>query len=584
MTLPVPAKVFRKGHTVVLGKTGSGKSSVLRLITENLLGDDKRVCIVDPKGDWWGLKKSGDGKSAGFPVIAFGDFKEPRATDVPINQHSGKEVAQLIATGNRPCIIGFRGWMVSHMIRFWLDFAQTLFNQNTGELYVVISEVQNFAPKGKIFDPEAGKCLHWTNKILSEGRGLGLTFLLDSQRPQKVHNDTLDNCETLVAMRVVHPRSREAIEEWMDGAGDPAKAKEILATLSQMKTGEAYVWSPENNFGPTRVQFPMFETFDSFAPPQSQKHVSNAGWSTVDLEAVKEKLSAVIAEHKANDPKELKAEIARLKAEAGKLHATNRHVATVNPSKQELERACAAAVRTATAPLLARIASIRKQARQVTVWIQSSTGSLSRAAAALSEEANIEAPEIPHHQVVVPPPQHPPTNRPQTAPRPAPAVSSSPADPDADTAISPGMRKILAAAAQFNGIDPEELTTITGYKATSRNEYTGRLIRAGLAEKRSDKKIYPTAAGMDALGQDYEALPTGQALYQWWNARLPEGEQKILRHLVEAAAGADVDKNELSAAVGYKSTSLNEYIGRLSRRRLVVKGSGTVKANESLFG
>jgi uncharacterized protein DUF87 len=92
--LPFPERVLRQ-HIATLGKTGAGKSSAMRVIGEHLLDHKKRTCIVDPKGDWWGLKSSADGKSAGYPVICFGDFKEPRATDVPINPQSGKHVAEL---------------------------------------------------------------------------------------------------------------------------------------------------------------------------------------------------------------------------------------------------------------------------------------------------------------------------------------------------------------------------------------------------------------------------------------------------------------------------------------------------------
>lgn len=320
MKLPFPDRVLRQ-HIAVLGKTGAGKSSAMRVIVEHLLDRKHRVVIVDPKGDWWGLKSSADGKSAGYPLVAFGSFKEPRAVDVPLNEASGKHVAELIASGNRPCMIGFRGWMPAQMMRFWIGakeypgFAQSLFNKNEGELYVVIDEVHNFAPKGKVQDPDSGKSLHWTNRIMSEGRGLGMTFLIASQRPQKVHNDTLENCETLVAMRVTHPRSREATEEWINAKGDAVLAKEVMSSLADLKRGEAWVWSPENEFGPERVQFPMFSTFDSFAPPQLQKKVSQAGWSEINLDEVKQKFSAVIAEAKANDPKELKAEIVRLKKE-----------------------------------------------------------------------------------------------------------------------------------------------------------------------------------------------------------------------------------------------------------------------------
>jgi hypothetical protein len=303
-------------HLVMLGKTGAGKSSALRHVVEHLLARRKRVCIVDPKGDWWGLKVSADGKGPGFPVIMFGDFKETRgrsATDVPINAQSGRHVAELIASGNRPCVIGFRGWRTSDMLRFWIDFAAALFATNTGELFVVGDEFHNFAPKGKVLSPQAGESLHWANRLLAEGRGLGLTFLLASQRPQKVHNDTLTSCETLVAMRVIHAADRAAIKDWVDGAGDPKLGKQVLDALAGLPRGEAYVWSPEIGFGPERLAFPFFTTFDSFAPPQIQRKVSSKGWADVNLDEVKQKLARVIEEHKANDPAELKKQLAELR-------------------------------------------------------------------------------------------------------------------------------------------------------------------------------------------------------------------------------------------------------------------------------
>lgn len=123
MSLVFPARALDQ-HLVVLGKTGSGKSSALRHIVEHLLAHKKRVCVIDPKGDWFGVKWSADGKGPGFPVILFGDFKEKTAADVPLNPQSGKHIAELIASGNRPCVIGFRGWMTSHMVRFWSKAAE----------------------------------------------------------------------------------------------------------------------------------------------------------------------------------------------------------------------------------------------------------------------------------------------------------------------------------------------------------------------------------------------------------------------------------------------------------------------------
>lgn len=313
--LCIPAAALEQ-HLVVLGKTGAGKSSALRHIVEHLLRAKKRVCVIDPKGDWWGLKLAGSGERGagkGFPVIAFGDFKNAEASDVPINLHSGGHVAELLATGNRPALIGFRGWLTGHMVQFWIDFAAGIFKANQGELYLVGDEFHHFAPKGKIMDPQAGKCLHWSNRLLSEGRGLGIVCLIASQRPQKVHNDTLTSCETLVAMRVVHAADRGAVEDWIAGCGDKSRGMDVLNGLAGLPRGEAWVWSPEIGFGPKRVSFPMFTTFDSFAPPQLQKKVNAKGWADVDLEAVKEKLAGVIEEAKANDPRELRKQVAELR-------------------------------------------------------------------------------------------------------------------------------------------------------------------------------------------------------------------------------------------------------------------------------
>src|SRR3954468_11850407 len=95
--LPIPREVLNQ-HIAILGKTRSGKSSVMRLLVESLLADGKPVCIIDPKGDWSGLRLAADGKSAGYPVVIFGGSH----ADVPIDEYSGAHVAELFAVGNRP--------------------------------------------------------------------------------------------------------------------------------------------------------------------------------------------------------------------------------------------------------------------------------------------------------------------------------------------------------------------------------------------------------------------------------------------------------------------------------------------------
>jgi DNA helicase HerA-like ATPase len=110
--IAIPDKALAQ-HVIVLGKTRSGKSSVMRLMVEHLLDEGKPVCIIDPKGDWWGLKSSASGKRAGYPVIIFGG----EHADVPINQHSGAYVAELTSLDliSRPArdSVALREWVTA---------------------------------------------------------------------------------------------------------------------------------------------------------------------------------------------------------------------------------------------------------------------------------------------------------------------------------------------------------------------------------------------------------------------------------------------------------------------------------------
>lgn len=559
--LPFPERVLHQ-HIATLGKTGSGKSSAMRVIAEHLLDKNRRVAIIDPKGDWWGLKSSADGKSAGYPLIMFGDFKEPQATDVPINDRSGKHVAELIATGNRPCVLGFRGWMPSQLVRFWLGFAPALFNSNEGELYVIIDEVHNFAPKGKIMDPESGKCLHWTNRIMSEGRGLGMTFFIASQRPQKVHNDTLDNCETLIAMRVTHPRSREATEEWINAKGDRDLGKKVLSTLAELKRGEAWVWSPENDFGPERVQFPMFQTFDSFAPPQLQKKVNQAGWSEIDLDQVKQKLASVIAEAKANDPKELKAEIHRLRLEIAKKPTAQAPAKPATAVDQKaIERAVSGALKHRDGEWLQSVRNFRRA-------VEHEIDVRTKHVAAVLHVTAFEPPKTARQFEIQPPsndlPSSPTRVIPLPRPKPVPAASNG------DNALKPSEINILSRLVELiectgqQTVRKEQLAAWASYSPTSSTwtNYLGKLRSSGMIDYPAGGFVSITDAGRASAQPEHVATTSWEMLSRASRV-LGGGEGKLLKILHEARDA--MSKNDLAETSGYSPTSstFTNYLGHM---------------------
>jgi hypothetical protein len=566
--LCVPAKVLDQ-HLVVLGKTGAGKSSALRHMVEHLLAEGKRVCIVDPKGDWWGLKTSADGKAGGFPVIAFGDFKNPKAQDVPVNDRSGKHVAELVATGNRPCVIAMRGWTQSGMTRFWIDFAGTLFNMNAGELYLVTDEFHNFAPKGKILSPEAGMSLHWSNRLLSEGRGLGIVCLNASQRPQKVHNDSLTSHETLVAMRVIHKADRDAIKDWIDGAGDADKGKEVLGTLAGMPRGEAYVWSPEIGFGPQRVKFPMFTTFDSFAPPQVQRKVSESGWADVDLNAVKERLAEVIEEAKSNDPTALKRRVAELEKQLKDKPAT---AATVEKRVE---------VPVVTDAQVARVEKIADRleaegnkriddGERLLTEAKEFRASLAKAVMPLSHAR-------PH---VV----RPAISRPAPAPvrRAVPVMAGG---GGSDEVGGGGLRRILTALAQRNGLTNRQIGVRAGLSSQSGtfSTYMSKARANGWIEDDGDRRAI-TDAGLTALGS-FDPLPSGGELLAHWLRELGQsGAARILQVLADAYPKT-LTNEEIGEAAGisHASGTFSTYMSKLRSLELIQGSRGATKASDEFF-
>ncbi len=529
MSYPIPDAALAH-HTILLGKTRAGKSSVMRGIVERLLDQGKPACIIDPKGDWWGLKSSADGKRAGYSVIIFGG----EHADVPLNAHSGAHVAELVATGNRPCIIDLGGWFVGERTRFFIDFASTLFRHTRGPRYLVIDEVHNFAPQGKVHDPDAGKMLHWANRLASEGAGKGITLVSASQRPQKVHKDYLTSHETLIAMRVIHKLDRDAIKDWIDGCPDPAMGREVLVTLASMARGEGWAWSPEAGFGPVRIQFPMFATYDSFAAPTSEAVEKLKGWASVDLDDVRSKLATVVEESKANDPKLLKAEVARLTRELAKKAPPS--AAAEWPDQRE-----------EVAALNAKVEECLLVIEQLTASAKELERRQSAAVAALGgESVSLPAVAQPHRR---PTPAPAPVQR-----RPAPVREARQSEGDA--ALTGPQRQMLRSIAWWNAMGHDaptkaQVAAIAGWRITSGHlkNVAGSLRTAGLIDYPQPGRFSLTDAGRAVAPEPDMSASFHDSL----RGTLTGPQRLVFDHLLET--GGDLSREDLARAVGWEPTS-----------------------------
>jgi len=550
MSHPIPAAALGQ-HIAVLGKTGSGKTWAVRSATERLIDEGARVCIIDPTGAWWGLKSSASGSRAGFPVVIFGGSH----ADLPLGQAHGEALAEIIGTSSTPAIIDTSQMKVGERTRFFADFADALVRKNRGPLHLVIDEAHLFAPQGKVSDPQSGAMLHAANNLVSLGRSRGLRIVLITQRPAKLHKDSLTQVETLVAMRLIAPQDRKAVEEWIKDNADEKTGREVISTLATLKTGQAWIWAPELGIL-ERVTFPKIRTYDSSRAP-SEDQPGSVVLAPIDREAIAAKLQTVAADAIANDPARLKARIRELEAAAAKgKPAPAQDVRAIEEkafARGRAEGAHAAAERLKT--MRAGIHKAIEAAFQTFANIPPIGRAMARgegptAVVASSMVRQVEAAFL--HR------------------------------PGAGVKIPRGEESVLRACLQFPaGLRREQLTVLTGYKRSSRDAYIQRLSDRGFVYL-DGALIKATSAGRAAL-PDAEPLPTGSALRDHWLARLPAGERAILSGLIEAYP-SEVSRDALIEKTGYKRSSRDAYIHRLAAKELVREHSrGMVIASEALF-
>lgn len=581
-------------HLAILGKTGSGKTYAAKGLAEELLSAGARVCIVDPTGAWHGLRSSADGKRPGFPVTIFGGSHG----DLPLAASHGEAIAEILGTSNTPAILDTSQLRVSERTRLFADFADALMRKNKGPLHLFLDEAHVFAPQGKVPDPQSGIMLAAANNLVSGGRSRGLRIVLITQRPAKLHKDALTQVETLVAMRLVAPQDRRAVEEWIRDNADQAKGREIIESLAALKTGQGWIWAPELAVL-DRFTFPRIRTFDSSRAPEHGESGAGPVVAAVDRGAIAERLKAAGADALANDPAALRRRIADLeRTQAAKPKAAPAPAAPAGPSPEDLaelwggahqlgfdegQAFCHEALQQLLAgwlkwsrpnpdDLKGHLALARRLGLKVLMERGKGPGGATR--------ISMDSPDDP-------PPRDAGHRAAPAAPAPRaerrpPAQLAPRAETSNGATLPKGEAAILRACIQYpDGLRREQLTVLTGYKRSSRDDYTARAKAKGLLETQGDL-VRATEAGIAAL-PDAEPLPRGEALQDFWRERLPLGERKILEELLRNYP-APVTREHLSQVTGYKRSSRDDYLSRLRAKELVQSVEGAaVRAVDQLF-
>lgn len=101
-------------------------------------------------------------------------------------------------------------------------------------VFIVIEEAHNFIPPDS--DTRSSSIIR---RIAGEGRKFGVFLIVISQRPSKVHSDTLSQCNSQIIMKLTNPGDQKAVEQ-----SSEMLSRDLLENLPGFNPGEAVILGP----------------------------------------------------------------------------------------------------------------------------------------------------------------------------------------------------------------------------------------------------------------------------------------------------------------------------------------------------
>jgi len=575
----------------ILALRGAGKSNAAAVMAEEMYRLGLPFVVVDPVGSWWGLRSSGDGKTAGLQIPIFGG----RHGDVPLEKTGGQVIADLVVDERVSCILDISEMSEGDKIRFLIDFAERLYRRNTKPLHLFLEEADDYCPQRPM--REQARLLGAWERVVRRGRARGLGMTMITQRSASLNKNVLTQIETLFVLRTTSPQDRKAIAAWVEYQG---QSKEMLESLSGLKNGEAWVWSPQWLKIIKRVQIRRRETFDSGATP---KHSTDdrpaATMADVDLGKVQKLMTATIERAKQEDPRELRRQII------------------------ELRKDLAAAQKTAPAAPCGHEEQIEDLEREVTrlnvdwggalAFLETSIGAIRRALDDIGARNAVAGSELEQLNGFIvrnrgsrigstgAPVKYPPGTPPGRAGRPfvpaeRPPIAITPigkrhARPDSslEDAVPRSHRRLLDGLAWFAAfgqetVSQQALAGLCGmsWSGGAFQKYRSALKTSGYIDYRNGFLLL-TEAGR-AVAHFPEDTPTLSALHDSWLSVFPNSHRKILVVLIDAFPQS-LSQQEVATAAGMEVSggAFQKYRSKLKTLGAIEYVDGLLKASDLLF-
>ena len=551
-----------------IGRKGAGKTYLASLLAEQMLDLGAQVVILDPVGNWFGLRVAADGKSKGKDIFIAGGERG----DVPILPESGARFARLVVERNISIVLDVSGFRQGERKRFAADFAEEFFHLKKTQrsaVHLFVEEAQLFVPQR--CGPDEARMLGAYENIIRLGRNYGIGATLISQRPQSVNKEVLSQVECLCVLQVNGSHERKALEEWVQEAGADRK---LVGELPGLGRGEGYVWSPSWLRVFKRVTFAKKVTFDASATPEVGKTTKAALLSAVDVEALKADLQEVIASAEKDDPKVLRREIAELKKQLSTKTVVSQAMTIPKAELEEWKTMCTT--------LQKKVAENEKVFGHVNDFARGVIETAEAIQIAIGSRKVI----VGEQPKPIMPKLKPESEWPKPFVRPAPVKRQEP-----DGNLSGPEQRILNAIAWLEsiGVDSPEQPAVAflagySYGGGAYNNPRGRLNVNGMVEYVSGNRIRLTDTGKRTAVYP-EGIGTNEELHQAVLSRLPGPEQRLLTPLLKSYPSA-MHNQTLADAAGYTAGAgaFNNPRGRLKTLGLIeYPQPGMVRAKDLLF-
>lgn len=262
--LTLPAIEILTGRGFITGKSGSGKSNTASVIIEELLDNSYDLLIVDPEGEYYGLKDE-------YDILHVGADSE--LADAEVGPEDAEHIANIALTEDQPVILDMSDFLDGDLAKEVIhNVVRELFTQEKTArkpFLLVIEEMQEYLPQSG----GSGELAELLTRVAKRGRKRGLGMLGLSQRPASVDKDFITQCDWLVWHRLTWQNDLDVVRKIL--------GSEVAEQVEELDTGEAFLMTDWDE-STERVKFREKRTLDAGATPGLDRYSQEAGSGSLE--------------------------------------------------------------------------------------------------------------------------------------------------------------------------------------------------------------------------------------------------------------------------------------------------------------